>query len=149
MGQTKLRKFVDCFSILDRRSKKALKPTKKLAYLQKSHEIIARNFLQRFLKLIVSRLFRITPKIEVRGNKISGKLSNTGNSILSSLLGLAGSWEPSSSSDNNKNQHSKNKSSNTVKSNPKPYIDQNSVSKPASKKHQSSSTGSFSKRVSI
>ena len=50
-------------------------------------------------------LFIIDDQFEVRGSK-PGKLSNTGNSILSSLLGLAGNWNtPPKKQTTSKNSH--------------------------------------------
>ena len=56
-----------------------------------------------------SLLFRIGDQFEVRGGRGQQKLSNTGNSILSSLLGLAGNWNKPSK------QHNKGASLKTYK----------------------------------
>ena len=54
-------------------------------------------------------MFIIDDRFEVRGGKGQTKLSNTGNSILSSLLGLAGNWNTPSK------QHNKTPSLKTYK----------------------------------
>ena len=75
-------------------------------------------------------VFIIADQFEVRGSK-PGKLSNTGNSILSSLLGLAGNWNTSS-----KKQTTSKNSLNQITNqhqNLKTYSVQKKVQKPVQK----------------